>query len=72
MEGWGREGTVGADYVEAWAGLLAGDLETLIGVLTDPGERARELRQVTPFAGVIDPRTRWRIWREQREAFAHR
>jgi hypothetical protein len=25
------------------------------------------MRQSTPFAGVIDPRQRWRIWREVRE-----
>jgi hypothetical protein len=36
----------------------------------DPAEGARALRQCSPFAGVIDPRTRWRIWREVRERFA--
>jgi hypothetical protein len=34
----------------------------------DESEEARALRQVTPFAGAIDPRTRWRIWREVRAA----
>jgi len=33
----------------------------------DPGEHARELRQSTPFAGIIPPRQRWRIWRETSE-----
>ena len=32
--------------------------------LTDDGEHATELRQSTPFAGALDPRERWRIWRE--------
>jgi hypothetical protein len=32
----------------------------------------RALRQCTPFAGVVDPRTRWRIWRETRARTAAR
>ena len=37
--------------------------------LVDEGEHARELRQSTPFAGLIDPRARWRLWAEVRERF---
>jgi hypothetical protein len=69
---WRRTGAVAPVYAEAWAELLANDLESLLAVLADPGERARALRQVTPFAGAIDPRRRWRIWREAREAFEGR
>lgn len=69
---WRRSGAVAPVYAEAWAELLAGDLDSLLAVLADPGERARALRQVTPFAGAIDPRRRWRIWRETRQAFEGR
>jgi hypothetical protein len=37
--------------------------------LVDPGESARALRQCSPFAGVVDSRTRWSIWRAVREEF---
>ncbi len=57
-------------YASAWEELLDGPLEHLIGVLTDPGERARALRQCTPFVGVIDPETRLRVWRGVRERMA--
>jgi hypothetical protein len=35
--------------------------------MTESSEIGRELRQTTPFAGVIDARTRWRVWRSVRE-----
>ncbi|HET9766102.1 MAG TPA: hypothetical protein VFS60_04610 [Thermoanaerobaculia bacterium] len=69
---WRRSGSVAPVYAEAWAELLAGDLDALLAALADPGERARALRQVTPFAGAIDPRRRWRIWREARLSFEGR
>jgi len=67
VRGWLRDGSVHPRYAERWAQLLAGPLEDLTRVLADRGEEARALRQVTPFAGLVDPRTRWRIWREVRE-----
>ena len=35
----------------------------------DLSELAEELRRSSPFAGVLDPRERWRIWRETRKKF---
>jgi hypothetical protein len=63
---WAADGSVHPSYVERWQRLLAGPLDEICRALVDPGEEARALRQVTPFAGVLDPRTRWRIWREVR------
>jgi hypothetical protein len=39
----------------------------LAGALVERSEAADALRQVTPFAGVIDPRARWQIWRDVRQ-----
>ena len=64
---WVRDGSVAAPYARAWEELLGGPPEVLSDLLVDEGERARALRQVTPFAGLVDPRTRWKIWREVRE-----
>ena len=72
VEAWRRDGSVAPFYASAWADVLAGDLEAVAAALVAPGERATALRQVTPFAGVVDPRTRWRIWRQERDAFAGR
>lgn len=47
-----------------WQGLLAGPIPEIIEVLYDPRPSARELRHVTPFAGVLRARERARIYRE--------
>lgn len=64
---WRQTGLAHPFYVESWERLLAGPSAELRRTLLDPSEEARALRQMTPFAGCVDPRTRWRIWREVRE-----
>ena len=66
VDGWLRSGTVARAYAEAWREILARPADEVARFLEDPGERARQLRQSSPFAGVIDPRTRWAIWRRVR------
>ena len=64
---WLATGEVAEPYASGWLRLLSGPIEELCAFLVDPGETARALRQCTPFSGVVDPRTRWRIWREVAE-----
>ena len=59
-------------YVRRWAGILAGTTESVAAFLVDGSESAQELRQSSPFAGVLDPQERWRIWRETRDVCASR
>ena len=47
-----------------WARLLDGPLEDVVAVLIDPSERGYELRQITPFTGVIDDDVRLRVVRQ--------
>ena len=51
-----------------WDVILARPVEALGSVLTDPGEWARELRHVTPFAGVLSASERASVY----EAFTSR
>ena len=53
-----------AHYALAWHEILRRPTSEIVACLVDDGERATELRQSTPFAGALDPRERWRIWRE--------
>lgn len=69
VAGWLATGRVSQLYARRWQEQLDLPLDDLCAFLVDPGERARELRQATPFAGVVDPRTRWRIWRETAARF---
>ena len=64
---WLATGDVSEIYARRWQQWLDLPLDELCACLVDPGELARELRQATPFSGVVDPRTRWRIWREEAE-----
>ncbi len=63
---WLVTGATARFYAEAWAEILRRPDEAIFAALVDDSEPARALRQATPFAGVIDPRTRWRLWREVR------
>jgi hypothetical protein len=57
-------------FVRAWTKVLEGTAESVAAFLVDRSELARELRQSSPFAGVLTPQERWHIWRETGEAFA--
>jgi hypothetical protein len=61
-----RDGSVHPRWVDAWRRLLELPPSQLAGALVERSEAADALRQVTPFAGVIDPRARWQIWRDVR------
>lgn len=58
---WLRDGSVARVYAEAWAVPLEGPEGELTRALTARGERFDDLRQVSPFAGVLDAKERWRI-----------
>jgi hypothetical protein len=68
VDEWLQAGSVASVYATEWARLLAASPSVLSALLEDPSEHARALRQVTPFAGALSPRERWRIWREVAEA----
>lgn len=57
-----------APLLREWAVVLERPLEHLLPVLLDPSPHARELRHVTPFAGVLSARERAAVYR----AFADR
>lgn len=64
---WIGDGTVSLHWAEAWDALLARPLPEILAVLVDPSQRARDLRQSSPFAGVLSPRERWDALRRLRE-----
>src|SRR5262245_34768134 len=51
---------------ERWATLLDGPVEELCAFLESDSQAAIDMRQSTPFVGIVDAATRWRIWREVR------
>jgi hypothetical protein len=51
-------------YAERWHELLSRDVADLATALTDTSTEMCTLRQSSPFAGVLDSRTRWRILKQ--------
>ena len=63
---WLRENRSPAS-ARAWLDLLDGPRDELLSSLVRDDERMRTLRSCTPFAGVVPPRERWKIWARVRE-----
>jgi len=64
---WQEAGGANTVWADAWSKVLSRPLDEVVAVLCDPGSRGRDLRQASPFAGVLDPRVRWAILRRLRE-----
>lgn len=48
-------------YAAEWQALLALSLQDLCAALESRDARMNTLRQASPFAGILDSRTRWQI-----------
>jgi transcriptional regulator with XRE-family HTH domain len=55
------------ELLAEWQRILARPVDDVIDAMTDPGARARDLRQVTPFAGVLSGPERADVYRRFRE-----
>lgn len=72
VQSWVSAGDGAPFYARRWAEILAGDPEAVAAFLVERSELADELRQSSPFAGALDSRERWEIWRATRERFLPR
>lgn len=61
-----------AQLLSNWQEILDRPLEDIVETLTDPGPHCRELRHITPFAGVLDARERAAVYRRFRRDEAGR
>src|SRR5258705_2300084 len=50
-------------YFEEWKRVLGYGLDAIVEVMVSPSQEARELRQNSPFAGVLPDETRLRVLR---------
>lgn len=60
------------DLFEQWEQILSQPIMTIVDAMTDSRPEYRELRQVTPFAGVLDAEERAAVYREFRREEARR
>jgi len=61
------EGRTPVSALLEWQELLENQsLEEILGLMVSDSERARRLRQSSPFAGILTPQERWRIYEAYR------
>jgi hypothetical protein len=65
VHAWRASGAVHERYIGGWEEVLSLPVDELCNRLVDRSESMRALRQVSVFAGVLDARERWRIYKGQ-------
>jgi len=63
---WSEQNGHSEPYFDEWKGILDRPLDEVLALVVEDSERMRAMRQCTPFAGVLTPKERWRIY----DAFA--
>lgn len=54
--------------IERWEAAIEAGPRGIAHLLDGADADSRRLRQASPLAGLLEPRERWRIWREVRSA----
>lgn len=72
LDEWIREGGRSAGYALEWRRFVDLPVPELAAFLGEESERATAMRQATPFAGLLEPRERWRIWSAVRDSFGRK
>ena len=62
LERWTAGDSRSNPYFEQWKSILENPLENILSLLIEDSEKMRDLRQSTPFCGVLTPQERWRIY----------
>jgi len=63
---WSDSGSIDARYATAWEQVLRSPLPEIRRIITEDSQRGRDLRQTSPFAGVLSEPERRRILTEIR------
>ena len=62
LDRWSQMGSRSQPYWDTWQSILARPLEEILTVISEDTPRMTELRQSSPFAGVLEPKERWHIY----------
>lgn len=49
--------------LDEWERILEGTIDQIVARMLDPSEHGRDLRQVTPFAGILSPAQRTAVYK---------
>jgi hypothetical protein len=62
LDRWGEMGSRSQPYWDAWRSILALPLEELLTIMVQDTPQMTELRQSSPFAGILEPKERWHVY----------
>jgi hypothetical protein len=62
LDRWSAKSGGPQPYWDAWREILRRPFEEVLTLIEEDSPRMTELRQSTPFAGVLDPKERWRVY----------
>ena len=62
LERWSRMGSRSQPYWNQWREILTRPLDEILAIMTEDSPRMTDLRQSSPFAGVLEPKERWHIY----------
>jgi len=60
---WRAQGGRAMHLLDRWAEILEQPPAMIAHAMTEDSQEMRELRHASPFAGLLAPQERWRIWR---------
>jgi hypothetical protein len=63
LERWRERGTIDPKWADEWELVLDMPLPKIATLISSDSKRARELRQSSPFAGVLTPQERRKLLR---------
>lgn len=69
LAAWIDEGGRAAPLARRWVEVLGRPLPEIVAFLNSDSDEARQLRQATPFAGLLPPRQRWQLWKDVRQHY---
>ena len=62
LDRWSQPAGRSQPYFDEWRVMLALPFTELLRVMVEDTPHMRELRQSTPFAGILEPKERWRVY----------
>ena len=62
LDRWSQSAGRSQPYFDEWRAMLALPLSDLLRTMVENTPRMGELRQSTPFAGILEPKERWRVY----------
>lgn len=68
IERWSHTATRSRAYLDEWSRILSAGMAAALAFATEDSEHATELRQSTPFAGVLSAQERWEFLKKWKEA----